>query len=322
MTAYTNAKEYNTYLVNNDIDINIINYVKEVNNLIYNIDISFIDKFLDLVEKDEMCIPHELLIEYGIVTTERSNNVLQMLDQFDAIENKDYDLLNVQQVRKQGGTVIKKEYTLHPRLFKLCLMRSKNTLKYSKYYLLLEECIKYYNDYKDKMKQTEINRLMNKMDITNNKLDNVISELKESNEQLKESNEQLKESNENLVSLHDEFDIVHEKLDDRVPNAKQKKISERFVVLKHDTENMYYIITRKERTIKMSIDRIKDSGYNEIIIQYECCPNARLLLNDMKDNMKEYYKFSDKGNCREFKLLKTEEEYIIKLTELYNSRRM
>jgi hypothetical protein len=25
-----------------------------------------------------------------------------MLDQFDAIENKDYDLLNVQQVRKQG----------------------------------------------------------------------------------------------------------------------------------------------------------------------------------------------------------------------------
>ena len=322
MTVYTNAKEYNIYLVNNNIDINIINYVKKVNNFIYNIDISFIDKFIDLVEKDEICIPHELLIEYGVVTTERSNNVLQMFDQFDAIENKDYDLLNVQQVRKQGGTVIKKEYTLHPRLFKLCLMRSKNTLKYSKYYLLLEECIKYYNDYKDKMKQTEINRLMNKMDITNNKLDNVISELKESNEQLKESNEQLKESNENLVSLHDEFDIVHEKLDDRVPNAKQKKISERFVVLKHDTENMYYIITRKERTIKLSIDRMKDSGYNEIIIQYECCPNARLLLNEMKDNMKEYYKFNNKGNCREFKLLKTEEEYIIKLTELYNSRRM
>jgi hypothetical protein len=44
-------------------------------------------------------------------------------------------------------------------------MRSKNTLKYSKYYLLLEECIKYYNDYKDKMKQTEINRLMNKISL-------------------------------------------------------------------------------------------------------------------------------------------------------------
>ena len=332
MAAYTNAKEYNNYLVNNNIDINIINYVKEVNNFIYNIDISFIDNFLDLVEKDTICIPHEYLIKYGVITTNRSNNVLQMLDQFDPIENKDYLLLNVQQQIKPGrggGVKHTKEYTLHPRLFKLCLMRSKNTLKYSKYYLLLEECIKYYNDYKDKMKQTEINRLMNKMDVlhmdneklhinnkeTHNKLDNVISELKE-------SNEQLKVSNENLVSLQDEFDVIHDKLDDRVPNAKQKKISERFVVLKHDTENMYYIITRKERTIKMSIDRMNDSGYNEIIIQYECCPNARLLLNDMKDNMKEYYKFSNKGNCREFKLLKTENEYIIKLTELYNSRRM
>ena len=37
-------------------------------------------------------------------------------------DDDDDDLLNVQQVRKQGGTVIKKEYTLHPRLFKLCLM--------------------------------------------------------------------------------------------------------------------------------------------------------------------------------------------------------
>ena len=321
MTAYTNAKEYNTYLVNNDIDINIINYVKEVNNFIYNIDISFIDEFLDLVEKDEICIPHKYLIKYGIVTTTRSNNVLQMLDQFDAIKDKDYQLLNVQQPVKQGGVSIKKEYTLHPRLFKLCLMRSKNTLKYSKYYLLLEECIKHYNGYKDKMKQTEINRLINKLDITNNKLDKSHEDNEKLHDKLDEAIDELKASNENLVSLQDEFDIIHEKLDDRVPNAKQKKISERFVILKHDTENKYYIITRKERTIKMSIDRLNDSGYHKIIIQYECCPNARLLLNDMKDNMKEYYKFSNKGNCREFKLLKTEKEYIEKLTELYNSRR-
>jgi hypothetical protein len=314
MATYTNAKEYNNHLVDNDIDINIINYVKEVNNLIYNIDISFIDNFLYLVEEDKICIPHEYLIKYGIVTTNRSNDIMVLLNQFESIENEDYQLRNVPQFRTQGGTGIKKEYTLHPRLFKLCLMRSKNTLKYSKYYLLLEECIKYYNDYKDKMKQTEINRLMNKLDKSH-----------EDNEKLHEDNKmiisELKESNENLVSLHDEFDAVHDKLDDRVPNAKKKNISERFVVLKHDTENKYYIITRKERTIKMSIDRMNDSGYNKIIIQYECCPNARLLLNDMKDNMKGYYEFSGKGNCREFKLQKTEEEYISKLTELYNARR-
>jgi hypothetical protein len=323
MATYTNAKEYNNHLVDNDIDINIINYVKEVNNLIYNIDISFIDNFLNLVEEDKICIPHEYLIKYGVITTEKSSDIIRILNQFEPIENEDYRLLRnvAQQSKSSRGVKHTNEYTLHPRLFKLCLMRSKNTLKYSKYYLLLEECIKYYNDYKDKMKQTEINRLMNKLDKSHEDNKMIISELKESNEQLKESNEQLKESNENLVSLHDEFDVVHDKLDDRVPNAKKKNISERFVVLKHDTENKYYIITRKERTIKMSIDRMNESGYNKIIIQYECCPNARLLLNDMKDNMKGYYEFSSKGNCREFKLHKTEEEYISKLTELYNSRR-
>ena len=36
---------------------------------------------------------------------------------------------------------------LHPRLFKIMLIRSKNTSKYAQYYLLLEECIKYYNEY-------------------------------------------------------------------------------------------------------------------------------------------------------------------------------
>ena len=350
MTAYTNAKEYNTYLVNNNIDINIINYVKEVNNFIYNIDISFIDIFIDLVEKDEICISHEYLIKYGVITKHDSFNIIRILNQFDPIKNKDYSEVSLNVEGNLRGGRPHKEYTLHPRLFKLCLMRSKNTLKYSKYYLLLEECIKYYNDYKDNMKQTEINRLINKLDITNNKLDKThkdneklhedneklhmsnkethkkLDKAHEDNEKLHEDNliiiEQLKASNENLVTLQDEFDIVHEKLDDRVPNAKQKKISERFVILKHDTENKYYIITRKERTIKLSIDRLNDNGYHKIIIQYECCPNARLLLNEMKDNMKEYYKFSDKGNCREFKLLKTEEEYIIKLTELYNSRRM
>ena len=77
---------------------------------------------------------------------------MRILDQFEPIENEDYLMLNVEHQIKPGrggGVKHAKEYTLHPRLFKLCLMRNKNTLKYSKYYLLLEECIKYYNDYKN-----------------------------------------------------------------------------------------------------------------------------------------------------------------------------
>jgi hypothetical protein len=57
MTLYNTILEYNIYLVNNKININIIEYVKEVNKLKYNIDIDFIDEFIELVSKDDCCIP-------------------------------------------------------------------------------------------------------------------------------------------------------------------------------------------------------------------------------------------------------------------------
>ena len=56
MSSYTTINEYNTYLVENQVNINIIDYVKEVNKLKYNIDISFIDEFIELVSKDEKLI--------------------------------------------------------------------------------------------------------------------------------------------------------------------------------------------------------------------------------------------------------------------------
>jgi hypothetical protein len=40
--AYKSVSEYNSYLVDNQKQINIIEYVKEVNKINFNIDISFI----------------------------------------------------------------------------------------------------------------------------------------------------------------------------------------------------------------------------------------------------------------------------------------
>ncbi len=81
---------------------------------------------MELVNKNEICIPHSYLIKYGIITSNRSNNMLQMLEQYELEEGNDYSLQNVLQIRKQGGTVIKKEYTLHPRAFIEILLGSKN----------------------------------------------------------------------------------------------------------------------------------------------------------------------------------------------------
>ena len=59
-------------------------------------------------------------------------------------------------------------------------MRSLKTKKYAKYYLLLEECIKYFNDYQDKLKEKYIIKLKSKIVDKNKQLnikDDKIDEL-------------------------------------------------------------------------------------------------------------------------------------------------
>ena len=218
--SYTTIEEYNNYLVENQVNINIIDYVKEVNKLKFNIDISFIDEFIELVSKNECCIHHNMLQKYGIISLNKgttdikrlleqnnfienedylirnvadqllsgtkykneccihhnmlqkygisnlkgtTNDIKKLLEQNDFIENEDFNLRNVSQVRENRGTVIKNEYYLHPRAFKICLMRSLKTKKYAKYYLLLEECIKYFNDYQIELNKKYIIKLKSKI---------------------------------------------------------------------------------------------------------------------------------------------------------------
>jgi len=161
--AYKSVEEYNNYLVDNQIQINIIEYVKEVNKISYNIDISFIDEFIELVNKNECCIHHSMLQKYGIVKLKSgTTDVGELMKQYNFKLGIDFNLRQVPEVRERRGTVLKNEYTLHPRTFKICLMRSSKTKQYSFYYVLLEECIKYYNDYQNSLQQKYIIKLKDK----------------------------------------------------------------------------------------------------------------------------------------------------------------
>ena len=87
--SYTTIEEYNTYLVENQVNINIIDYVKEVNKIKYNIDISFIDEFLELVNKNECCIHHNMLQKYGIISLKgTTNDIKRILEQNEFIEKR------------------------------------------------------------------------------------------------------------------------------------------------------------------------------------------------------------------------------------------
>ena len=101
--------------------------------------------FMELVGKDECCIPHEMLVKYKVLTLEKgTTDVKRLLDQYEFLEGTSY-VRNVAEV--DSGRTDKNLYILHTDAFKKILIRSKNTYKYADYYLLLEKCIKYYNDY-------------------------------------------------------------------------------------------------------------------------------------------------------------------------------
>ena len=138
--------------------------IKDINSMQedYNDFIEFIDEFLELVSKNECRIHHNLIQKYGVLSLKSGSfDIKKLIKQNEFEENKDYVVINVKELRPQGGRSNKNDYYLHPHAFKICLIRSLKTKKYMKYYLLLEKCIKYYNDYQSKLKEKYIIKLKN-----------------------------------------------------------------------------------------------------------------------------------------------------------------
>ena len=105
MVQYTTTQEYINYLIENQININIIDFVKEINELEFKINISFIDEFIELVSKNECCIHHNMLEKYGILSLKNgTTNIKRLLKQNNFIENKEYQIRNVPDLRSRGGT--------------------------------------------------------------------------------------------------------------------------------------------------------------------------------------------------------------------------
>ena len=207
--TYKSIEEYNTYLVENQIQINIIDFVKEVNKIKYNIDISFINEFIELVSKDECCIHHNMLQKYGILTLKKgTTDIKNLINQNNFIENEDFELRNVSELRPQGGTSNKNEYYLHPEAFKICLIRSLKTKKYAKYYLLLEKCIKYFHDYQTKLTENYIIKLKSKIIKKDNKIDSLEVKM----DKLLKSNEESNKINKETNNKYNEILKVNEEL--------------------------------------------------------------------------------------------------------------
>jgi len=217
MDKYLTIQEYINYLIENQININIIDFVKEVNNLEFKIDISFIDEFIELVSKNECCIHHNMLQKYDIISLNgTTNDIKRILIQNELVENKDFKLRNDAQFKNSnGGRGNKNEYYLHPRSFKICLMRSLKTKKYAKYYLLLEECVKYFNDFQIELNKKYIIKLKNKIekkDIKIDKLEEKLNILINDNKETKIINEKLLEDNKDTKKINEEIKNMNKEI--------------------------------------------------------------------------------------------------------------
>ena len=167
MSTKMQIQNLNQKIIDENVEINIVDYVKLLNYEVYHIDISFIDDFIGLVDKDECCIHHDMLIKYGVLSlTSGTADVKRIIDQ-QKIES-DTSTVRITADRTNSNQ-LKNNYYFHPRLFKLILIRSRNNDTYAKYYIFLEEAIKHYSDFQimklqDKLNKTKTISILNLID--------------------------------------------------------------------------------------------------------------------------------------------------------------
>ena len=119
-TMQEKIQQFNEFLVKENIDLTIVEYIVELNDKFYDIDITFINEFMELINKDDFIIHHTMLDKYNVLNTieKNSGHIKRLLDQYDFEEEKDY-------IKKVSDSGYSLEYFLKPEIFKMLLMRSK-----------------------------------------------------------------------------------------------------------------------------------------------------------------------------------------------------
>ena len=294
-----NIRIYNKELITEKKNPSIIEYVKALNEKFYKIDISFIDDFLKLVGTNECIIPHMMLEKYGVLTIkdkktnkEKTTRVYELLEKQLKLSDNLYLVTNVCH-QLPSGKKYKNEYLLSPYAFKLCLMRSQNTRKYANYFLLLEDCVKYFNDFhmeRNLMYRVSLKRLVKQKDKTIQRKECKIDELKEMMVRMEKSNLEMKktveDTNSQLLEISKDLKTVISKVSEfNVSSRKQKALSEVIGICKEPTlDNGYesYHIVRCQNKNYDKLIKDKKDKYNAKELFRIDTNNSALCWHSMK----------------------------------------
>ena len=318
MTQFNNINEFNNYLVDNVIKRDLTTYIKTIHSKFYNnLDISFMDYFTKICQKEnEFCVnPITEFINLKIKDKEiESYTLIKTLKRSNLIENEDYKVLLhhvVEQKTDNRGGNNKKIYLLKPKAFKKLLIDiddHKQRLRFIEYYLLLEECVSYYNtyqiQYQEKINNTiseENIKLHEKMDIqiTENreqtiKIDELLNfgkitveKLDVTSTKLDESKKDIEELKDNIYILDDNIDELKEDInnlrEDKHERCEDDDNDHYFSLVKLDIEN-YKII---RGTGKRNDQIIQKFNIDDIKIDKEYTPNSITFFTRVKEQLKE-----------------------------------
>ncbi len=202
MSTIKQAEKYAIELGGMMTSVGYVEFFEEMYKRFFqHIDIHFMEYFMSIIPMDgEFVVPHQKLVEYGVMTSTQSCDVSKKLNTLGFIKGVDYLLRDVSENLPNGGRP-SKQYTLTPDAFKLCLIRAQRRANqpvdpviYGNYFLLLEKIHMLFGRYTEEYNKKKIEVL---------KTDK--RELKASAFDLKASNDELKASNEDLQHKMDEL---------------------------------------------------------------------------------------------------------------------
>jgi methyl-accepting chemotaxis protein len=188
-------------------------------------------------------------------------------------------------------------------------MRSIKENKYSNYYLVLEECYYYYQEYQIMYQKVLLSGKDEKIDEMKAQIDELLNyakDTKEQNDDLKDTMEDIKNQNDDLKDTMDDIkDAFKDTADRSVPKPNEEHDRHEFILLQHKELTNRFKFIRGIQKYNESKIASKYSEYN--IIKRDFNANPIQLFKQFKATIKEEYKL-EKAKITANKTLKNKNQ--------------
>lgn len=269
--------------------------------------------FTTIIKRTDLCVEQSMLYKYKVLSlqknkcgnyVEQQTDISRMLKQCKSlVEGSDYQARKLPGLARGGHKPM--QYTMTPKAFFMCLIRSGKTSVYAEYYFHVLELYNYYESYYTKMYKEKIEDLEDEVIMTDSeiihrekridfleelmaKLDrNHLEIMNQSKSQYEIIQEKSKEMQKQLSELNSKIDKMSMKLPECINVPPKEDLTEWLVLMMKPNTNKLYIIRTQLISLPTTIAKKEKDGYVKIdgLPETELVPNAMSLWNVAKTKM-------------------------------------